>query len=149
MKPVLIVGAGPVGLATALSLGQVATRMREVIGEAERLGANGIVPPRFILQATIDGLNRLLVGQIFLHERLKHLSGKALCNFLEMLVIEQLTIGTGIDPPLHGAATRGPQVELQTASADLHHERTQCGLLARQIASQGFSTRSGFHPMRN
>jgi uncharacterized protein (DUF885 family) len=35
------------------ALGQVATRMNEALAEAQRLAGEGILPPRFILQATI------------------------------------------------------------------------------------------------
>jgi uncharacterized protein (DUF885 family) len=42
------------------ALGQVGTRMREVTTEARRLGANGILPPRFILRATIDQMQRFI-----------------------------------------------------------------------------------------
>jgi uncharacterized protein (DUF885 family) len=42
------------------ALSEVTKRMREVIGEARRLEANGIVPPRFILQATIEQMQRFI-----------------------------------------------------------------------------------------
>ena len=35
------------------ALGQVGTRMEEAISESRRLAGKGIVPPRFILQATL------------------------------------------------------------------------------------------------
>ena len=40
------------------ALGQVATRLREATTEARRIAASGILPPRFILRATIEQMQR-------------------------------------------------------------------------------------------
>jgi len=42
------------------ALDQVGTRMREVTAEAGNLAAKGILPPRFILRATIDQMQRFV-----------------------------------------------------------------------------------------
>lgn len=41
-------------------LGEVAPRMREAIAEARRVAARGLIPPRFILQATIAQMRQFL-----------------------------------------------------------------------------------------
>lgn len=40
------------------ALGQVATRMDEAVAEARRIAAKGVIPPRFILEATIAQMQR-------------------------------------------------------------------------------------------
>jgi uncharacterized protein (DUF885 family) len=42
------------------ALGQVAARMEEAIIEARRLAANGVLPPNFILRATIEQMQRFV-----------------------------------------------------------------------------------------
>lgn len=42
------------------ALGQVATRLREATAEARRIAARGILPPRFILRATLEQLQRFI-----------------------------------------------------------------------------------------
>jgi len=44
------------------ALGQVAQRMREAMAESRRLAAEGILPPAFILHATIDQMQRFAAG---------------------------------------------------------------------------------------
>jgi uncharacterized protein (DUF885 family) len=44
-------------------LAQLAPVLDEGIGEARSRARQGVIPPKFILQATIDGLNRLLAAQ--------------------------------------------------------------------------------------
>ncbi len=41
-------------------LGEVAPRMREAIAEAQRVAARGLIPPRFILEATIAQMRQFL-----------------------------------------------------------------------------------------
>jgi uncharacterized protein (DUF885 family) len=45
------------------ALGQVATRMREAAAESRRLAQNGTLPPRFILRATIEQMQRFVAPQ--------------------------------------------------------------------------------------
>ena len=40
------------------ALGQVSTRLQEAMAESQRLAMKGVLPPKFILQATIDQMNR-------------------------------------------------------------------------------------------
>ena len=40
------------------ALGQVSTRLQEAMAESQRLATKGVLPPKFILQATIDQMNR-------------------------------------------------------------------------------------------
>jgi uncharacterized protein (DUF885 family) len=42
------------------ALGQVATRMEEATAEAQRRAANGVLPPNFILRATIEQMRRFI-----------------------------------------------------------------------------------------
>jgi uncharacterized protein (DUF885 family) len=42
------------------ALGQVDARMEEAIAEARRIAANGVLPPRFILRATIEQMQRFI-----------------------------------------------------------------------------------------
>jgi uncharacterized protein (DUF885 family) len=46
----------------AAALGQVAARMEEAITEARRLAANGVLPPNFILRATIEQMQRFVAS---------------------------------------------------------------------------------------
>ena len=40
------------------ALGQVSSRLQEAMAESQRLTMKGVLPPKFILQATIDQMNR-------------------------------------------------------------------------------------------
>lgn len=127
-------------------LGQVARQIDEGIAEAKRRAEAGILPPDFILQATIEQLGRFLAGDArqnvlvtSLDERTAKVAGLAPGDRARFLADAEKTVGDAIIP-----AYRRVQALLRTqlpnATADAGLWRLPQGVAAYAYALRSYTT---------
>lgn len=127
-------------------LGQVARRIDEGIAEAKRRAEAGILPPNFILQATIEQLGRFLAGDarqnvlvISLDERTAKVAGLAPGDRARFLADAEKTVGDAIIPAYRRVQAL-LRAQLPNATADAGLWRLPQGVAAYAYALRSYTT---------